>query len=133
MKKLDSFVKERNIIASDYNDLFSGSQIDLPKINSENYSSWHLYIIRISNNNELNRDSVFEKLRNNGIYVNVHYIPIYRQPYYQKMNFKLEDYPESEKFYEEAISIPIFPGLEDKQKQKIISIISEPFGYQNLF
>ena len=49
------------------------------------------------------------------------------------MNFKLEDYPESEKYYKEAISIPVFPGLEDQQKQKIISIISEPFGHQNLF
>ena len=133
MKKLDSFVKERNIIASDYNDLFSGSQIDLPKINSENYSSWHLYIIRISNNNELNRNSIFEKLRNNGIYVNVHYIPIYRQPYYQKMNFKLEDYPESEKYYKEAISIPVFPGMTNEQREKIISIICEPIGHQNLF
>ena len=134
MQKLDSFVKERNIIATSYNGLFSRSQIDLPKIKSENYSSWHLYIIRInSNNNGLNRNFVFEKLRNNGVYVNVHYIPIYRHPYYQKMNFKLKDYPEAEKYYKEAISIPIFPGMTSEQQEKIISIISEPIGYQNLF
>ena len=134
MQKLDLFVKERNIIATSYNDLFSRSQIDLPKIKSENYSSWHLYIIRInSNNNGLNRNSIFEKLRNNGIYVNVHYIPIYRQPYYQKMNFKLKDYPESEKYYKEAISIPIFPGMTCEQQEKISSIISEPIRHQNLF
>ena len=134
MKQLDSFVKERNTLAIGYNDLITRSQIIIPKIKSENYSSWHLYIIRInSNNNALNRNSIFEKLRNNGIYVNIHYIPIYRQPYYQKMNFKLEDYPESEKYYKEAISIPIFPGMTSEQQEKISSIISEPFGYQNLF
>ena len=132
MKQLDSFVKERNTLAVGYNDLFCRSQIIVPKIESQNYSSWHLYIIRI-NNKELNRNYIFEKLRNNGIYVNIHYIPIYRQPYYQKMNFKLKDYPEAEKYYKEAISIPIFPGITNEQQEKIISIISEPFGYQNLF
>ncbi len=133
MKKIDSFIKERNKLASNYNNLFKSTKINIPKTDSEIYSSWHLYIIRINKDEGFNRNIIFEKFRNSGIYVNIHYIPIYRQPFYQKMGFKFEDFPESEKYYNEAISIPIFPGLTKDQQEKIVSIIFNPIGFQNLF
>jgi len=133
LKKLDSFVNERNILAANYNKLFDNTQIKLPKIESENYSSWHLYIIRINNSKDVNRNSIFEKLRRSGIYVNIHYIPIYRHPFYKAMGYNNKHYPEAEKYYEEAISIPLFPGLTLEQQENIKKIISSPIGHQNLF
>jgi len=133
LKKLDSFVNERNLLVSNYNKLFDNTQIKLPKIESENYSSWHLYIIRVNNSKDVNRNSIFEKLRRSGIYVNIHYIPIYRHPFYKAMGYNNKDYPEAEKYYEEAISIPLFPGLTLEQQENIKKIISSPIGHQNLF
>lgn len=133
LKKLDSFVNERNLLVSNYNKLFDNTQIKLPKIESENYSSWHLYIIRINNSKDVNRNSIFEKLRRSGIYVNIHYIPIYRHPFYKAMGYNNKHYPEAEKYYEEAISIPLFPGLTLEQQENIKKIISNPIGHQNLF
>lgn len=133
MKKIDSFIKERNKLASNYDNLFKSTKINIPKTDSEIYSSWHLYIIRINKDQGFNRNVIFEKFRNSGIYVNIHYIPIYRQPFYQKMGFKLKDYPEAEKYYKEAISIPIFPGLTNDEQTKVVSLIKQPIGFQNLF
>jgi len=97
----------------------------------------HIYnslnISSIKKNNKLNHKQVFEKLRSAGILVNLHYIPIYRQPYYQNLGFNKQGFEESEKYYEEAISIPIFPGLTYNEQRKVLSLIDQPIGYQNLF
>ena len=129
LKKLKKFIRERKKIAKIYDKLFDKTPIITPKQSIDFDSSRHLYIIRIPNN----RDGVFENLRNNGIGVNIHYIPIYRQPFYQKFNFNYNDFKESEKYYKEAISIPIYPGLTISQQEKIYKIIEMPMGFQNLF
>ena len=92
-------------------------------------SSRHLYIIRVLNN----RNAIFEKLRNNGVGVNIHYIPIYSQPDYRIFNFNYDELSNSEDYYSQAISLPIYPGLTQDQQQFIISIIKQPQGFQNLF
>lgn len=129
LKKLDSFINQREKIAKFYDSIFSNTSIIYPKQADYCNSSRHLYIIRVPKN----RNSVFENLRNNGIGVNIHYIPIYRQPYYQKFNFNIKNFPESESYYKEAISIPIYPGLTKDQQKMIFNIIQNPQGYQNLF
>ena len=133
MDRLDEFVKERRFIAQKYNELLNNRDIQIPKQHEDRNSSWHLYIIRIKKNNKLNHKQVFEKLRSSGILVNLHYIPIYRQPYYQNLGFNKQDFEESEKYYKEAISIPIFPGLTIEEQRKVVSLIEQPLGFQNLF
>lgn len=129
LKKIDSFIKEREKIANYYDKLFEGLEIVTPYQSKFSKSSRHLYIIRIKNN----RNTIFEKLRNNGVGVNIHYIPIYRQPFYKKFNFNYLDFEESEKYYSEAISIPIYPGLTRTDQEFIVDIIKKPQGFQNLF
>tara|TARA_B100001175_G_scaffold316925_1_gene332158 strand:+ start:363 stop:1523 length:1161 start_codon:yes stop_codon:yes gene_type:complete len=128
--KLDKFIEEREKIAKIYDSILKNTSIITPKQSLDSVSSRHLYIIRIPKK----RNIVFENLRNNGIGVNIHYIPIYRQPFYKnKYNFNYEDFPEAESYYKEAISIPIYPGLTKTQQEKIIQIIQDPPGFQNIF
>ena len=65
--------------------------------------------------------------------MNIHYIPIYRQPYYKSLGFSKKGFDQSEMYYKEAISIPIFPTLTSEEQDKVVSIIKEPMGFQNLF
>lgn len=133
LKRLDDFVEKRNKIHSKYNEIFyCDNNLQIPFQDSLTQSSFHLYILRIKKYGSLNRKQVFEKLRNNAVFVNVHYIPIYRQPYYTK-NYSLKDFPNSELYYEEAISLPIFPGLSENDIDNIAGIIKNPTNFQNLF
>ena len=135
LKRLDSFVAKRNKIASNYNKLFEDVEIKTPWNNdNDSYSSYHLYIIRIPKKSKIfNRAQIFETFRSNGIGVNLHYIPIYRQPYYQKFNYNYEDYPEAENYYAEAISIPMYTTLTEEQQESISKILTLPIGHQSLF
>jgi dTDP-4-amino-4,6-dideoxygalactose transaminase len=91
-----------------------------------------LYVVRIIENNGIDRKVIFEKLRNAGVYVNIHYIPIYRQPYYSK-GFNKNNFPNAEKYYSEAISLPIYPNLKDEEIQQVVDIIHKPTNFQNIF
>ena len=133
VSRLDSFVKKRENIAKRYNDLLSDSIVKTPHIIPKSSSSWHLYIIRVKENEITNHKQLFEKFRTAGILVNIHYIPIYRQPYYQSLGFDINNFPEAEKYYKEAISIPIFPGLKEFEQDKVVSLIKKPVGFQNIF
>ena len=133
MSRLDSFIKKRSKIAKRYNELLSDSIVKLPEINEKCSSSWHLYIIRVEENKFTTHRQLFEKFRTAGILVNIHYIPIYRQPYYKSLGFNKNRFPESEKYYKEAISIPIFPGLRENEQDKVVSMIKKPVGFQNIF
>ncbi len=94
--------------------------VDFQQFNKKYLSSYHLFIIRVSNKI---RDKLFNKMRREGFFVNIHYIPIHLQPYYMKLGFKKGMFPVAEKYYKEAISIPIYPNLEKKSQLKVISII----------
>ena len=103
-------------------------------VNKNSFSSYHLYIIRIPHKKNYSRNNIFERFHAQGIFVNLHYIPIYKQPYYYKRyGFNLDDFQESEKYYEEAISIPIFPDLSFKDQKKIVSVLHNPIGHQTIF
>jgi len=133
LKRVDKFVEERNRIAKEYDSFFEKiKNIKTQKIHNNVYSSYHLYIILIKKGFRDSHKILFEKLRAEGIFVNIHYIPIYRQPFYSE-NFEKTQFPNSEKYYSSAISLPIFPGLKKIELQKIKKIILKPQNYQTLF
>lgn len=134
LKKVNKFTKKRNLIAKRYDELLKDLPIKKQLINKNNFSSFHLYIIRINNNSNYNRNNIFERFLSQGIFVNLHYIPVYKQPYYYKrFKFNLSDFKESEIYYDEAISIPIFPDLTYKDQKKIVKVLSSPIGHQTIF
>ncbi len=133
MDRLDEFIEKRRIIAERYNEMLSESVVDIPRQHKDANSSWHLYIIRLKNNYNITHKQLFEHFRAAGVLVNIHYIPIYRQPYYESLGFDKKDFLESENYYAEAISIPIFPSLTTQEQNKVVRLIEQPFGFQNLF
>ncbi len=126
MQRLDEFVERRCFLANRYNQLLQDLPLMLPWQHPDNDSSWHLYVIRLKLDkiNKTHRQ-VFEELRGAGIGVSLHYIPVHIQPYYQKFGFKLGDFPQVEKYYKEAISIPIYYGLDEESQDKVVSLLGE--------
>jgi len=122
--RLDSNIKKRHEIVRFYNKALSSLLLMLPYSDVSRYSSCHLYIVRIKNKKKLYSE-IFELLTNFGIGVNKHYIPIHTQPFYKNFGFKSGDFPESESYYREAISLPIFPDLTKKEQESVISAVSK--------
>ena len=133
MDRLEEFIEKRRAIARRYNELLKDSIVEIPHQHPDTNSSWHLYIIRLKKNKDITHRQLFEQFRAAGVLVNIHYIPIYRQPYYQDLGFAADEFDQAEKYYEEAISIPIFPGLTTEEQNKVVSLIKQPIGFQNLF
>ena len=118
MDKLDHFLERRRQIAKKYDEAFADiPQIKTPWQQEGCQSGWHLYMIQTM---ERSRREVFEGLRQAGIGVNVHYIPVYRHPYYQRNGYAGVHCLNAEAFYERAISLPIFPGLTGQQQDYVI-------------
>jgi UDP-4-amino-4,6-dideoxy-N-acetyl-beta-L-altrosamine transaminase len=133
LRKIEDFIASRKEIVELYNALFLEVSGVITPLASES-SSWHLYVIQIPEGLAIGtRNQVFERLRLNGIGANLHYIPIYRHPFFASMGFTASDFPEAEKYYREAISIPIYPGLSEAQQREIVSHIAAPFGHQTIF
>lgn len=126
LKKLDKLVKRRREIAGRYNQKLSSIlEIDLPIEKSYVKSSAHLYCIRLKNYQR--RKSIFKKLRDSGLGVQVHYIPVYWQPYYQKLGYQSSFCPNAEDFYNRAISIPLYPDMNDEDIKYVGDSILEAF------
>ena len=126
IQRLDEFVTKRHILQERYDSLLND---DLPVIKpyqgQNSYSSLHLYPIQIDfENTGKTRQKVYDELWNNGIGVNVHYIPIHTQPYYQQLGFKEGDFPNSEAYYNGAISIPLFHAMTVEQQDKVFNVLT---------
>jgi dTDP-4-amino-4,6-dideoxygalactose transaminase len=134
MNRLDEFVEARHALATRYNELLKEDWIELPWQHPDTYSGLHLYIIRVKKNKKgITHRQLFEKLRTAGILVNLHYIPVYSHPYYEAMSYNPKDFPQSESYYSEAISIPMFATLNESEQQFVVDAIKKPSGHQNLF
>jgi UDP-4-amino-4,6-dideoxy-N-acetyl-beta-L-altrosamine transaminase len=134
MQRLDEFIEQRHIIAQEYNKLFKDLPVTIPWQSTSSLSSYHLYILRLNDKKDgFDQRDVFERLRSFGIMVNLHYIPIYRHPYFEAMGFKREDFPEAEAYYREAISLPVYPGLTQAQQVEIVNRMQNVSGFQTLF
>lgn len=126
MERLDQYVTRRHQLAQRYNDLLANLPISIPWQHPDSYSGLHLYVIRL----QLDKIShsqceVFEYLRNHGIGVNLHYIPVHTQPYYKNMGFKPGDFPEAERYYSEAISLPMYATMSEAQQDQVINALRE--------
>lgn len=126
MDRLDAYVARRHVIASRYDALFSTLPVTIPAQHPDSYSGLHLYVIRVPQSRaNWSRREVFDRLRAAGIGVNVHYIPVHTQPYYRAMGFRPGDYPEAERYYAEAISLPMFPTMTDAQQEQVVVAVAE--------
>lgn len=119
MERLDAYVARRHEIAQRYNLLLKDLSVTLPWQHPDSYSGLHLYVIRVPGSKE-NHRTIFESLRGQGIGVNLHYIPVHTQPYYQEMGFREGNFPEAESYYGEAISLPMFPAMTEQQQDEVV-------------
>jgi len=126
MKRLDGYVTRRHEIAEHYNDQLANLPLTLPWQHPDSYSAFHLYVIRLQLAKiEKSRRKIFEALQQQGVGINLHYIPVHTQPLYQKMGFKQGDFPESEQYYCETISIPIYPTLTNVEIDTVMNVLHE--------
>jgi UDP-4-amino-4,6-dideoxy-N-acetyl-beta-L-altrosamine transaminase len=121
LSKLSDFIEKRKQIARTYNKLLKNLNIILPSDKQLDDSSWHLYVIQVSISDH---KRIFSALRNKGIMVNLHYIPIYKQPFYQKIGFEYEYCANAETYYKQAITLPIYPGLSFEKQSYIVDQLS---------
>ncbi len=121
MERLDVFVARRHELARRYDELLANLPVTTPWQHPDSYSGLHLYVVRLRLDkvNKSHRE-VFESLRDQGIGVNLHYIPVHTQPYYEAMGFKSHDFPEAMAYYREAISLPMFQGMTDEQQDQVL-------------
>ena len=118
--------EQRNYFASRYDSALASLPLRLPPRSSDRISAHHLYVIEIDKEQtEKKRKDVFNYLRTAGISVNVHYIPIHLQPYYRKLGFSDGDFPMSEKYYQNAISIPLFATMNEMQQDRVVETLSK--------
>jgi len=125
MHRLDAFVSSRHRLAERYNKILSSLPVVLPYQLENTYSGLHLYVIRLKLDEiSLTHKEVFNALRENGIGVNLHYIPVHIQPYYARMGFKQGDFPVAESYYREAISLPMFHGMTLEQQDEVYKVLN---------
>ncbi len=122
LQRIDAFINQRNAIATRYNNVFASTQLAIPHINSDCISAFHLYIARCDfENSDVTRVQLFENMKNSGVLLNLHYIPIYRQPFYSKMGFDPKSFPNAERYYKQAFSIPMYADLTEADQDTVIS------------
>ena len=117
LKKIDWMNERRAEVARKYTEAFKGTKVIPPVVKADRETSWHLYVVKVNNRSEL-----FEKLKENGIGTSVHFIPVHKHPYYKETyGYRDENYPVANYVFEKSLSLPIYPGLTDKE----LSYISE--------
>lgn len=117
LQRLDQFVERRHVLARQYDSMLDELPLRTPWQHPDSYSSWHLYVIRLrlGEIGKTHRE-VFDSLRERGVGVNLHYIPLYKQPYYQEQGFTVTDFPHAQSYYAEAITLPLFPDMTEAQQ-----------------
>lgn len=127
--RLEKYVSRRHELALRYDELLKDLPVTTPWQHPDGYSGLHLYVIRLQLDRiDRTHRQVFEAMRAKDIIVNLHYIPVHTQPYYQKMGFKAGDFPEAERYYAEAISIPMYPAMTEAQQDFVIEALREALG-----
>ncbi len=122
LARLDNWVIERNRLATIYNTLLNGSNIIAQKVSRACLSSYHLFVVLFPGVNE--RLAAYRKFRELGYGVNVHYIPVHTQPYYRRLGYKLGHFPKAEEYYRRTLSLPLYPGLDEMEINRICNIVT---------
>jgi dTDP-4-amino-4,6-dideoxygalactose transaminase len=126
MQRLDTFVVRRHQLAQRYDQLLASLPVTTPWQHPDSYSGLHLYVIRLQLGKiTKGHREVFEALCEQGIGVNLHYIPVHTQPHYLRMGFKAGDYPQAEQYYAEAISLPMYSTLSDSQQDQVVAALQK--------
>ena len=126
IQRLDDFVAKRRYLANRYNELLAALPIKLPVESQNTNSSWHIYAVRIDFTRiNITKKDLFLAMREKGINLNLHYIPVHTQPYYIELGFKKGDFPVSEKYYEEVFTLPLFYDLTDAQQDYVVKCLGE--------
>ncbi|WP_447772813.1 UDP-4-amino-4,6-dideoxy-N-acetyl-beta-L-altrosamine transaminase [Variovorax boronicumulans] len=129
MDRLEQYVARRHELARRYDEQLKDLPVTIPWQHPDGYSGLHLYVIRLQLDKiRKTHLEVFEALRAKDIIVNLHYIPIHTQPYYQKMGFAVGEFPEAERYYAEAISIPMYPVMTEAQQDEVVCCLREALG-----
>lgn len=124
MTRLDAFIARRRALAARYDAAFVDLDIIRPWQDPATDSSWHLYVVRLDQRrNAIGHRAAYDQLRSDGIGVNLHYMPVYLQPYYRRLGFAPGHCPEAERYYAEAISIPLYAGLSDQDQDKVVAAV----------
>jgi dTDP-4-amino-4,6-dideoxygalactose transaminase len=126
LQRLPEYVERRNALARRYAQLLQGLALQLPTVQPQNRSAFHLYVVRMqpAAARKAHR-AVFEELRARGIGVNLHYTPVHLQPYYRSLGFAPGQFPEAERYATEAITLPLYPRLRDPEQQLVIDALRE--------
>ena len=129
LNRLDNYIERRRALALRYDEQLAGLPVVTPWQHPDGQSAWHLYVIRLQLD-ELTRThrQVFEGLREQGIGVNLHYIPVHTHPYYRGLGFTAGSFPEAERYYSEAISLPMFPSMTDEDQDQVIAALNLVLG-----
>ena len=123
LKQLDQFVQTRHAIASYYDQAFSGSDIKTPWQHPDTYTSYHLYPIQVTASSGITQQLLYHTLTEAGVKVNLHYIPVYRQPYFEQMGFKRGYCPNAEDYFKSCISIPVYVSMTPEQQHRVVDLI----------
>jgi dTDP-4-amino-4,6-dideoxygalactose transaminase len=124
MRRLDAFLARRRALAARYDRLLEKLPLVRPWQHPDSASAWHLYVVQV----EGDRRKVFDALRAAGIGVNVHYIPVHLQPYYRRLGFKPGQFPEAERYYARAITLPLFPRMSDADQDRVVAALAKALG-----
>lgn len=126
LKRMDAMQARRAQLADRYDALLADLPLRLPVRLADRTSSWHLYAVELDPaRTRVDRRAVFQGMRDAGIGVNVHYIPIHTQPYYRDLGFKPGDYPAAERYYAHAVSLPLFPAMTEAQQDRVAAVLRE--------
>lgn len=129
LKRIGKFISKRRALVELYDEQLADLPVTTPRQVSDVRSAWHLYVIRLNLDKiSMTHRAVFEGLRSNGIGVNLHYIPVHLQPWYQRKGFRHGDFPVAERYYKEAISLPMFPTLTQLEITKVVSVLTALIG-----
>jgi UDP-4-amino-4,6-dideoxy-N-acetyl-beta-L-altrosamine transaminase len=129
MTRLDAYIRRRHELAARYDELLACLPLTTPWQHPDGYSGLHLYVVRLQQAAAgKGRREVFEALRASGIGVNVHYIPVHTQPYYESLGFKAGDFPAAEAYYEEAISLPMYPAMTEADQERVAKAVRVALG-----
>lgn len=124
MDRLDEFVNRRRYLVKRYNQLLQDLPVVTPQVLEGANPSWHLYMVRVDfSKAKVDKVPFFAEMKKRGIVLNLHYIPVHTQPYYQKLGFKQGDFPKSEEYYEEVFTLPLYYDLTEEQQDDVVTAL----------
>jgi len=126
LDRLSDYIERRNELARRYDQMLAGLPLQLPTVQAKNRSAFHIYVVRLRREaSTKTHRQVFDQLRQRGIGVNLHYMPVHLQPYYRNLGFTDGQYPESEAYGASAITLPLFPEMSDRQQDEVVQALRD--------